>query len=123
MSRTTQPISHHRFTMLELLWAMMVLGILTTAFVGQYSMLRQMQTSFIQGNRCLIVMDNTLERLALEESITQERADQLLADEFALAEIPGKGNLRTRCEWRDERLVLAIDKPNGHPVVQVPLSP
>lgn len=117
-------MTRRRFTMIELVMAMAILGILTTVFVGQFRMLKQMRIAFTQENRCLIVMDNVVERLAASgPEVTTSEAEAALADEFDRAQIPRKSELRHVVTWQGDTLVLAILRPNDRPAARIEVVP
>lgn len=102
-----------RFTVLEMAAAGVVLGIMLTVFAGMVRQMRRMSDRFVVENRCVLVLDCAVERLAAETARTEARAQALLAMELARAEFPGRSGLRPRCEPVGDRLALAIEDADG----------
>lgn len=118
-----RPLARRRYTMMELVWAMIVLGVVLTGFFGYVRMMQTMDARLRQQQRGIVVLDNTLERLAAAPQRDEATARTLLAAEFAAMAMPGKEKLQPVCQWHGARLELRINRANGTAVASVELGP
>ena len=122
-SRPARPLTRQRYTMMELVWAMIVLGVVLTGFFGYVRLMQTMDARLRQQQRRLVVLDNTLARLAAAPLRDETTARALLTAEFAAMAMPGKEKLQPVCQGHGARLELRICPANGIAVASVELGP
>ena len=116
---SSRPVSAGRFSVLELTFALALLLLLATGFAGLLEVVVRQQRQFTDENRALLVLDNTLERLAARPSRTFADARAVFLDEFEASGLSRNPAVTPACEQSRDRLVLAVVKTNRRTLARV----
>ncbi len=81
-----------RFSMLELVGAVAILGLLTVTMFGMVSGIKRAQLRFSQDSKAIIVLDNVVTQLEGTE-FDQKTLDNILQREFKESDFPRKHEL------------------------------
>jgi type II secretory pathway pseudopilin PulG len=99
-----------RFSMLELIAALVIASFMLGAYMSSLSHTRSRLRDLTQQQRAITVLDNTVERLAAEKSLTLGVLKDLLAHEFAAVQIPRKAELLAEVADSADRVELRITR-------------
>ena len=75
--------------MLELVCAVAILAIISTAFFMTMNMMNKAESNFVQKHRALFVLDNTLERIEFMDDRTPEKVKKIFDDEYSRSQLYG----------------------------------
>lgn len=109
------------FTILEIICALALFAVLTTAFFGALDTLRQMDRDFTSENRALMVLDNTFERLDTMKNYTSSDVEVAFLDEFAKSGLT-RDRIKPFCRKHGHNIALSLVKKNGKPLIEVDLK-
>jgi len=102
------PHNRHRFMMMEVIGAAVVLGILLSCCFSMFRLIRQMQVEFGRRSEALIVLDNTLERVSGETSCDFEQFRRILDDEFGRSVLSTVREVRTVVVTEEKHICVRI---------------
>ena len=97
-----------RFTMLELIAALAIVGFALSSYISTMTHTRQRLRQMTQQQRAISVLDNTLARLAAMEEVDVATLGGILAHEFDAMVIPRKGELDTDIQADAEQVRLRV---------------
>lgn len=96
------------FTVLELIAASVVFGILTTVFTSSVFMVQRMKVAYTQEHRAILLLDNIVERLAHEEKISVKQLKMVVNKEFKFAQFPRKQQISITTSIRSEFIKITV---------------
>jgi prepilin-type N-terminal cleavage/methylation domain-containing protein len=111
----------HWFTLIEVVAAMGVLALLTT---GAYSGLRlteRMSTHYVVEDTALEVLDNAVERLASEGTVTVTRATTVMKDEFGRSGLARDHGAALMCRETPNGVTVHIESRGHNRLAQIEL--
>ena len=94
--------------LIELLGGFALLGLIFGIFVSTLQHLKSIDGRALAANRATIAIHNTLERIESERDVSAERAEQILAEEFAHCELAHWGNFVSTATVKDGVVNLLI---------------
>jgi Tfp pilus assembly protein PilV len=95
-------------TMVEMVAALVILGVLLTTYVQLIGLLHQTERTFAQESQALIVLTNAVEQLAAQPSVTTADVRAALERQWAAARFTGKDTLAPTVETTPAGVMLAI---------------
>lgn len=111
------------FTTLELVVAMGMLSLLFAAFFATLRSVCALEERCALETRAVIVLQNTVERLAADDAPSLSAAQELLADEFGKSDLPRLGGMAAVCRLVEGRAKAEIRRADGRPVAAVEIGP
>jgi hypothetical protein len=115
MKRTAR----HPFVLLETVAA---LGLVALILVGVYAGIHvneRMLQRYLSQRQALDVLDNVVERLAVEAPVTLPRCAAVLAEELAPSPLAGKPGVRSGCERVDGSAIRCTLRDHGHLLAEI----
>ena len=111
------------FMIMEMVGAMALLVILVFVFHTSLRQIRKLETLALTQNRAQVVLQNVLERLEAEASLTPEIASEILTDEFEASSLNIPHRFHVACTPHEGRLRLLIVRADLRPVALVEVGP
>ena len=110
------------FTILELTAATGLLIFVISAFAVALNGTIALERVYESESRALVVLDNTLERVGIQEGCTVALAERILMHEFSESELGSQDGYTAVCEATDQVLILAIDTRAGRRLAEVAIE-
>ena len=107
-----------QYTMLEIICALALFAVLTTAFFKSMDTLRKMDRDFTSENRALMVLDNTFERLGAMNDYSSSDVETAFLDEYAKSGL-SPDRISPVCKRHGSSIMLILIKKNGKPLIEV----
>ena len=117
------PLRIRLFTALEATAALAFLTVILTVFSMQLQSIRKIHQHNIQTSRCIIAIDNTLTRMAVEKSLSSIAVLPILQAEMQSQNIPRADTLTASVDVESRGTRIAILKANGKPAAEVWVKP
>ncbi|OGV78236.1 MAG: hypothetical protein A3K19_04775 [Lentisphaerae bacterium RIFOXYB12_FULL_65_16] len=124
MNTRQENVRQAAFNLVEVVFALGLLGMTASAAFSGLNLCRDMQHRFGQERVAVQVLDNVVERLAAQPAYTADTVRQIVAAEFAALPARSQQDLTTRCEVSGTAVTVWIQRRDGKtPVsVRIPLS-
>ena len=110
------------FLLMEIVMAIGLLIILTAGFFGGLKAIKQMDRSFSNERRTLLVIDNTLERLKHKKHYDSTEVEHIFNDEYSKAGFAPNSKIKPMIKAEPDQTVLAVLKPNNKPFIEVKIK-
>lgn len=107
------------FILIEVVCAMFLVGMVVTAVFTALHLGHDARRYAVQQHVALEVLDNTIERLAHADTISEKRAADLLRQEFRASSLGRDGSAQARCSRDGEALVFSIESGQGHLLARI----
>jgi len=115
-------IQYKNFLLLELVMAMALLMILSTAFFASLNTLKRLDLEVSNDRAGLLAVDNTLERLAPLSGYDDALIDRIFHDEFARSGLERYNLLRPEVRRYSDHAVIALRRPHGAALIEVTIK-
>ena len=112
----------YRFTMMELVFALTLLAMVTGLFYRGYGVLQATHRRIALEGQAIQVLDNVLERLAFAEDPEFKTAQAIFIDEYAKGFPEPIDGVAGTCEIRNGAVVMAISGQGRKPLAIVTLA-
>lgn len=100
------------FSLLELTVALALLGVLITAFLGAMKGVYRMKKKVTVENRAILVIDNTLERVAAHRNCSVKQLRDIFREEFQHSCLSQDPSVKTDIRLRNDEAVISVIKKN-----------
>lgn len=114
--------SCNNYTIVEMIFALGLMVLLTACFFSSLKMLREMNASFTTENRGLSVLDNTLERLESIKAYDSKKAEQIFLDEYRKSCLARNDKVRPDTKKENGIIWMRIMKTNNKALAEVKLK-
>jgi hypothetical protein len=111
-----------RFTMMELVFALALLFMVTSLFYRGYGVLQNTHRRIALEGQAIQVLDNVLERLAFAKDPGFKTAQAIFADEYAKGFPEPIDGVSGTCEIRNGTVVMAISGQGRRPLAIVTVA-
>jgi hypothetical protein len=110
------------FTIMELTAATGLLIFVISAFAVSLNGTLGLERVYQSESRALVVLNNTLERLGIQENCTVALAERILMHELSESPLGAQDECTAVCEVTDQVLILAIDTREGRRLAKVAIE-
>jgi hypothetical protein len=107
------------FMMTELLCAVAILAVVTTSFFMIVNGMSRAENNFTATNRAILVLDNTLERIAPLKRRTADKIKSIFYDEYSKSSINGNRKVSPKCEIRKNSVQLSVEDKKKRTIVKI----
>ena len=108
------------YSMIELIGALAVFGMLSAAYMQHRWIIRTQSIRFTQESQGILVLENSVERMAAQKRLSEARARTILLEEFSRYPMQRKAELEPRLLRLDDgRYELAIRRADGMAVAKI----
>ncbi|MBN1864749.1 MAG: hypothetical protein JW808_07605 [Victivallales bacterium] len=108
--------------MQELLCAAVLFGVISAAFLTTVHHMHKAEARFVNEQRALLVLDNTIERVAALDGATAENVEKIFEHEYACSMLEGNKAAKPGVEAKGDALVLFFTDGNGHVIARTTVN-
>jgi prepilin-type N-terminal cleavage/methylation domain-containing protein len=109
-----RPPAARHFSMVEMVAALVILGILLSTYVQVVRLLGQAERTFAQESQSLIVLTNAVEQLAAQPTLTTAEVRAALERQWRATRFAGQDTLAPAVESTPAGVVLAIRRQGSN---------